>query len=321
MPLSIAMNLPLLLSLLLALGIYLAVASLPVGPERPSLAAWLARHERRPPVDPRATVAPEYRSPLMDGVLGPLLTEAARRAVQLADALSLGQPTRLARRLVLAGHGTPIDHYAQKLGSAAVVAVAGMGLLGLTAPLAAAGRAPALPWWLPLGLAGLGFVLPDLAVERSLRQRRDRLRAELPALLDRLTLHLAAGLSLQAGCDSAVRRGGLLASVLEPVLTGARLGGSPLAAGLHQLGADWEVPELHTLATIVGLGEGQGVTIRAALSKLSEDLRIAERHRLARAGQAATLRQTVPVATVLVLAFVAVLLLPAIDSILALRPR
>src|SRR3712207_6873998 len=56
-------------------------------------------------------------------------------------------------------------------------------------------------WWLPLGLAGLGFVLPDLAVERSLRRRRDQLRAELPALLDRLTLHLAAGLSLQAGCD------------------------------------------------------------------------------------------------------------------------
>lgn len=321
MPLTIETNLPLVLGLLLALATYLVAVSLPLGPERPSLADWLARHERRPPVDPHALAAPEYRSPVLEGLVGPLLIQAAGRVMRLGETVGLGQPSRLARRLRLAGQGSPIDHYAQKLGSAAILAVAGLGVLGLTAPAALAGRLPGPPWWLPAALGLIGFLLPEVTVERALRRRRALLQAGVAQLLDRLTLHLAAGLSLHAGLDSAVRHGGLLAGLLEPVLTGARLGGATLTEGLHRLGAEWGLPELHRLAVVVGLREEQGVTVRTGLTNLAADLRAAERARLARAGHWATLRQTAPVATLLLLAFAAVLVLPAIDSILSLRGR
>lgn len=321
MPLTIEPNLPLLLGLLLAAATYLVAVSLPLGSERPSLTEWLARHERRPPVDPRAIVAPEYHSPVMEGLFGPLLLAAAGRVSRLAERGGLGQPVRLARRLRLAGQGSPVDHYAQKLGSAAILAITGLGILGLTAPAALAGRLPGLPWWLPVALGVVGFLLPEATVERALRRRRALLLAELPPLLDRLTLYLAAGLSLHAGFDSAVRQGGLLAGLLEPALTGARLGGATLTEGLHRLGADWDLPELHRLAVLVGLREEQGVTVRAGLANLAADLRAAERARLARAGHWAALKQTAPVATLLVLAFAAVLVLPAITAILSLRGR
>ncbi|MCC6629013.1 MAG: type II secretion system F family protein [Chloroflexi bacterium] len=314
-------NAPLLLGLLLGLATYLVVVTVAVGPDRPALAEWLRRCERRPPGRSAGAVAPERRSPLLDGALGAPLAAGARAALRLADAAGLGQPTRLRQRLALAGHGEPVDHYAQKLGCAAILAVLGLTLLGLAAPLAAVGRGQALPWWVPLALGALGFCLPDLAVGRALRQRQALLRAGLPALLDRLGLHLAAGLGLRAGLDSAVRGGGPLAALLEPALTGARLGGVGLPVGLHSLADDWELAELHTLATLVGLGEARGVAIGAPLARLAEELRADERERRQRAGEAATLKQAIPVATLMLLAFALLLLLPAVDNVLALRPR
>jgi hypothetical protein len=144
MSVTIQTNIPLLLGLLLALATYLVAVSLPLGPDRPSLAEWLARHERRPPAGPRAAAAPEFRSPLTGGLLGPPLAAAARRAVGLAESFGLGHPDHLSRRLAQAGHGTPIDHYVQKVGSAGVLTVAGLGLLALTGPLLG-GRGPACP--------------------------------------------------------------------------------------------------------------------------------------------------------------------------------
>jgi tight adherence protein C len=320
---TLAPNLPVLFGLLIALGLYLVAMNLSLGRERPDLEEWLRRRERRPagggPIEP----APTFASPLTGGLLAPLLRQAADRTLRAAAQLGLIGAGDLARRLALAGHGTPLDHYVQKVAAAAALAAGALGLLGALAALGAVGlRAPALPWWLPLLAGALGFLLPDLAVARRVARRRALVRAELPRLLDRLALCLAAKQSIPAGLDSAVARGGPLAPVLAEALARTRGGGgATLETALHEQAERLELAELHTLATTLGLGDRRGVTVRAALAALAEDLRAGERRRLERAGHAATLRQLVPVGLCIFPAFVLVVLLPAVAAFLALPTR
>ena len=321
-----AATLPLLLSLLVAVGLFLTGVQVPWGRPRPRLDEWLRRLERRPSLRLADEPVPEYASPLIAGPLGRLVTGAARRAAALAEAVSLGSPDRLRRRLSLAGQGTILDHYRQKCACALILVLTGLFLVPLLATsLARSGRLPGLPWWLPVVLPAalglVGFFVPDVLAARALRRRQALARAELPGLLDRLALNLAAGRGLQSGLQQAIRRGGLLAPALTEALTAFRTGGAPIAAGLHRVAEDWELPELHTIASTLNLGDQAGVTVLPALSRLAEDLRAAERDRLVRAGHWAMLRQLVPVALCIFPAFVIILVVPAIDRILAMRPQ
>jgi hypothetical protein len=124
----------------------------------------------------------------------PVVDDLVARAGLLVGRPGLAGGATLERDLRLVRPGTSVGSYfAEKVGA---------GLLWLAIPpaLAALGgpQTPALAWV----FAGLlGFLLPDLDLRRRLAARRERIIAELPAMLDQLVIATSAGLSLEQALE------------------------------------------------------------------------------------------------------------------------
>lgn len=175
---------------LVAGGLLLVRAALP---GRPALAA---RAVRAAGGGPRAAV-----SLVPSSLAGPL----ARAAASYGNALrQAGEEKTLS----------------QLLTEKALLAAA-LPLVPLLPYSAAAGRFP--PLSLVLLLALIGFALPDLALRRRVRQRRESLSLDLPDAIALLALALAAGHSLRQALTLAARDcPGPLGQELEGALTLAR---------------------------------------------------------------------------------------------------
>jgi len=195
-----------------ALGVTLLLVAQPIGAPRTTLWEWLARQdvarraaERARRVDPAPPVVPW---PAIDRVLGPLLADAAALLSRLQKRFGGGDPARLAQiRLVRPGT-TASGWLGQKLALAALVSVipalAGVLFRVFDVPDLFVGL---VPWWVWALLGIAGYMSADRAVNGDLDERRRRLRAALPALLQTLVIGSSAGLSLQA-CLRLVARDG-----------------------------------------------------------------------------------------------------------------
>jgi len=143
--------------------------------------------------------------------------DLSRRPRVAIPAPLAGWLERTRSALALAGEGKTLRRFlVDKL--AAAVCVPAIPLL----PLAAlSGRPPSLLLVAPLALAG-SFV-PDLALARGLRRRRERILLDLPDALSMLALALAAGRSLHQALALAAREsGGPLGSDIGAALSLAR---------------------------------------------------------------------------------------------------
>src|SRR5216110_1333403 len=101
-------------------------------------------------------------------------------------------------RLLAAGVGrtlSPTDFLAFKSGLAI-----GGAVLGVVFGGAVTGPGGALLF--PFMLAGVGFIVPDLALSAKARARRDQIRAELPDALDLMAVSVEAGM----GFDGALSK-------------------------------------------------------------------------------------------------------------------
>jgi tight adherence protein C len=171
--------------------------------------------------------------PVLGFVLAPL-TGALRRGLGVV----LGGPDATARRLRQAGSALTVEAFR---GRQLVWGAAGAGV-GVLAAIAVA-RSTALPVAAQLGVVALfaaaGVAFRDYALQRQARARLGRMAAELPTVLEFLTLSLSAG----EGILDAVRRvarvssgelAGELGRVVADVNTGLPFGDS-LAAASHDL--------------------------------------------------------------------------------------
>jgi tight adherence protein C len=105
-------------------------------------------------------------------------------------ALSLGLPDRIRR----AGRETDLTSRSL-LAAKALTASTGLCLGSLVAPVAPSRLGPALL----LGFGVLGFLVPDLLLERAARRRHRRIVSALPDALDLLAVSVASGRSLGQG--------------------------------------------------------------------------------------------------------------------------
>jgi tight adherence protein C len=167
--------------------------------------------------------------PVLGFVLAPL-TGALRRGLGVV----LGGPDATARRLRQAGSALTVDAFR---GRQLVWGAAGAGA-GVLAAIAVA-RSAALPVAAQLGVVALfaaaGVAARDYVLQREARARLARMAAELPTVLEFLTLSLSAG----EGILDAVRRvarvssgelAGELGRVVADVNTGLPFGDSLAAA-------------------------------------------------------------------------------------------
>ncbi len=165
----------------------------------------------------------------------------ARAGLGLARAL--GSETVVTRRLRQAGSGTTVAGFrARQLVWTAGGALAGL-LLVLVAGRAAA-VSPAVGAVLATAAAASGLMLPERMLARRAGIRMRRIAAELPTVLEFLSLALSAGETVRHALRRVARVGtGELAGEIDRVMTDVDVG-VPLTDALVRCASELELPAL-----------------------------------------------------------------------------
>src|SRR5256714_925550 len=225
--------------------------------------------------------------PFRERVLAPLGERVARWTLKLHPRTTVDG---VSARLLAAGLGrslSPTAFLAFKSG----LAIGGI-VLGALFGGAVAGAGGVL--FLSVTLAGLGFILPDLAVSSKARQRKERIRAELPDALDLMAVSVEAGM----GFDGAISKltdhmSGPLADEFALTLSEIRIAetekgfGTGLRAQLERRRGEDGTPEaagatnveLRFELTARPAGDGETLTVNGGpeLSELRSELEAALR--------------------------------------------
>ncbi len=205
--------------------------------------------------------------PFRERVLAPLGERLARWTLKLHPRTTVDG---VSARLLAAGLGrslSPTAFLAFKSG----LAIGGI-VLGALFGGAVAGAGGVL--FLSVTLAGLGFILPDLAVSSKARQRKERIRAELPDALDLMAVSVEAGM----GFDGAISKltdhmSGPLADEFALTLSEIRIGETRQDA-LKKLSARTSTPELATFVRAIIQADQLGISLGRILPVQATDSRL-----------------------------------------------
>lgn len=204
-----------------------------------------------------ADVSPEAREfldrrpaeplPFVGGLLAP-----AGRRIRSALVAVFGGDDSVERRLRQAGWSLTVEALRgrQLLGGAAG---AGVGVLFAVAIARSSSVSPLLLGVIVAVCAAIGVLLPDQVLSRAARERRDRIAAELPTVLEFLTLSLSAGEAVLDALRRVARAGnGDLARETAVVVAQVNAG-VPLALALERCADEIQLPPLsRTVDQLVG---------------------------------------------------------------------
>jgi tight adherence protein C len=204
-----------------------------------------------------ADVSPEAREfldrrpaeplPFVGGLLAP-----AGRRIRSALVAVFGGDDSVERRLRQAGWSLTVEALRgrQLLGGAAG---AGVGVLFAVALARSTALSPLLLGVVVAVCAAIGVLLPDQVLSRAARVRRDRIAAELPTVLEFLTLSLSAGEAVLDALRRVARAGnGDLAREIAVVVAQVNAG-VPLAVALERCADEILLPALsRTVDQLVG---------------------------------------------------------------------
>jgi len=174
----------------------------------------------------------------------------------------------------------------------------------------------AIPLWVSLVLAPVGFFYPSFALRSRAADRRRSFRHALSGFLDVVSISLAGG----RGVDSALRDGanagqGWAFDALRGALLEAQLLGETPWSGLARLGTELGIPELGELAASAALAGSEGARVRVSLAAKARSLRLRGLTDVESAAHSASELMSIPV-VLLMLGFVIFLGYPAIVRVL-----
>lgn len=204
-----------------------------------------------------ADVSPEAREfldrrpaeplPFVGGLLAP-----AGRRIRSALVAVFGGDDSVERRLRQAGWTLTVEALRgrQLLGGAVG---AGVGVLFAVAIARSSAVSPLLLGVVVAVCAAIGVLLPDQVLSRAARARRDRIAAELPTVLEFLTLSLSAGEAVLDALRRVANAGnGDLAREIAVVVAQVNAG-VPLAVALERCADEIQLPALsRTVDQLVG---------------------------------------------------------------------
>jgi Flp pilus assembly protein TadB len=153
----------------------------------------------------------------------------------------------------------------------------------------------------------------------SANRRRQALAVQLPPLLDLVSLELSAGGSVLSALGSVTARaGGSLAADLRRLLVAAQVSGSTsFEARLSDYAELHRLTALLTLAVLLRTGREYGAGVGDGIRALAADLGRARRRELIADSRRALNRVLVPAAVGVLLPFVAILLYPAVSTLMS----
>jgi tight adherence protein C len=204
-----------------------------------------------------ADVSPEAREfldrrpaeplPFVGGLLAP-----AGRRIRSALVAVFGGDDSVERRLRQAGWSLSVEALRGRQ-LLAGVAGGGVGILFAVAIARSSAVSPLLLGVVVAVCAAIGVLLPDQLLSRAARARRDRIAAELPTVLEFLTLSLSAGEAVLDALRRVARAGnGDLAREIAVVVAQVNAG-VPLAVALERGADEIQLPALsRTVDQLVG---------------------------------------------------------------------
>ncbi len=288
------------------IGVGLFVLARALLPPKPTLAMVLARVNGAASTEPVATLAPSARWVARAGArVGPPLAATMERLnIPLGD---------LASDLAVVGRSVE-DHMALRAAAAAggVVVAAVFSAIG-----ALAGRSPSLVMtaWLAVGLAMIGFVVPDSVVRRQAVERRQAFRQSLAFFLDLVIVVLAGGAGVGSALRQAAAAGDGWAYVqIRNALSEGRTKREPPWSVLGRLGAELGIVELEELAAHVSLSEREGASVRQSLTAKGASIRDHQLSDAEAKASSATVAMTGPL-VLLGIAFCAFVLYGAVATV------
>jgi tight adherence protein C len=256
------------LGIALGLGLWTLIALVPrVG--SPRLSMRVAPYLRD--VSQAARDAVDRRPTEPASVIAGLVAPGAARAARLLASV-LGGGDGIARRLRQAGATGDVEVFrSRQLLSAIAGAGAGVVIAGILAS-AAAVSGLVLGGVVILGAAG-GLILPEQLLARRARVRQARIAAELPTVLEFLTLSLSAGESILDALRRVARTGtGELAREFGRVVADVNAG-MALPAALVRCASTVALPALsRTIDQLVGALE-RGTPLAEVLRAQAQDSR------------------------------------------------
>jgi tight adherence protein C len=283
----------------LGAGLWLLLAA--VVPARPSLAASLAllRGSGGAPAEAAAGGGPR-----------PAWQVPVGRAVEQAGQ-ALGLEFRSLRKDLLVV-GQPLEaHLAAKALYAVAGALAGPVLAGLLL-LAGVPVPLALPLWLALLGAVLGWLVPDRRLRAAAGARRASLRTAAGALLNLVSINLAGGAEVEQALHNALGIShGWAFTLLRNTVRRAQLNREKLWDALGRLGQEFEVDDLVQLAQNVSLAGDEGARMREALIAMAASIGHRELAEAETQANEASEHMVLPLA-VLAIGFTVFLLYPAL---------
>jgi hypothetical protein len=275
----------LLLATTFGVGVFLLSCGPVLNQRRPDLVTRLRR------LDPDVWV--EEDEPQAGAVFGLLGEDLSRAAARIVGRLGLIAPNDLKRLLAQADLGLSIREFYQDkvltaLGLESVLVVANLAFdrLGLL-------HVGVWPLWLWTGVGVVGFVWPDLVIRRGASARQDRLRSELPRLVDMLVVASSTGRGVQdAVLDVEPLLTGPLAREWSRMTSQLSLG---LAVPLREMAIRTSVREVDVLVGHLVAAHERGQGLEANLVQLSESLREQRLQQLTAEGGRATGKMFLPV--------------------------
>jgi tight adherence protein C len=262
-------------------------SAVPWRSRRRAVAATLEVATARTTTAPTASARPSEQGSFADRVVGP--TAGAIGAV-VGRLSPPGYVESVRRRLTIAGRGRQLDTNKFLAGRVATIALIPIAFIGIELThLSKLYRLMA--FLVALLLLVLG---PEARLNREAEARQNKMRRDLPALVDLLMISVEAGL----GFDQALVRA--VAAVPGPLSEefGRFLGevrmGADRAESLEAIDIRTDMPELRSFLMALIQAETFGVSIGGILKAQAVDIRIAHRQHVQEQAQKAPVKMLFP---------------------------
>lgn len=251
----------LLIGILCAFGAFLLVLNLATANRR-LVQAQLRRAATAGAYEVRTGV--ELEGGARDRMLVPMLERLARLGLKMTPRGSVDEV-----RTKLRGAGMANVSPTTFLAAKALFAIGGVAL-GI---VMLGGSAPGMGVFMMIGGAVGAFLLPDYLLNVRTRVRRERLVAQMPNVLDLLTVSVEAGLGFDAALSKLVERmDGPLVDECRIVLHEMRIGESRQKA-LRNMADRVDTPEATTLVRAIIQADQLGISLGRILRVQGEDIR------------------------------------------------
>lgn len=178
---------------------------------------------------------------------------------------------------------------------------------------------PGEPLMYQIGVAGLVAIallysLPRLGLEAAANARTRRIEQSLPDALDMITMCTSAGLPLQ---HAILRISDELRSshpdlAFELRIVGRHAETNALSSAFRHFARRLDVPDVHSVASMVWQAEQQGASVAGAFHSFSDQVRLTRRQRAEEAANKTAFKMLFPLVLCLMPAVYLVLLGPAV---------